>query len=473
MKKRIFSLIALLSAMFITSCGEEPTTTAQQTTPAEQTTATEQTTPEATTPEQTTPEATTPEQTTPEETTPGNTGTSDTTQEEEEYTYKFTIENVTDIAYDHAYVWYMDGDIGTPITSDWPGDALSENALSFDITLDLEVTNFYLKLNINGENQTKEMSIEYTADTTYYYVGKDTMSLDPTPVSTANKYHMTLVNSSEEVYTHVYAYYMKDDNAVELVGNWPGAELKENQYVFDFEIEDEITSFTIILNNGAVEGGAQTENLTVNYQEDSTIYYIGNNVLSDTESGSGTTYVDYSFTITNVSEEVFDHIYVWTDAGAITGWPGDAFENNTHKFQIQAEPGVEKFNVILNNQSSGTQTKDMFFAYTKDVVMYYIGQGQLSTDPEAKPQDAVKYTVTLVDATEKYENIYLWQGGVQFFGAWPGTALVNHQASIQLEAGKYNFIFNGGAVPQTADLEFTVTDAAITVTWDGNAVKVA
>ena len=105
--------------------------------------------------------------------------------------------------------------------------------------------------------------------------------------------------------------------------------------------------------------------------------------------------------------------------------------------------------------------------------MYYIGQGQLSTDPEAKPQEVVKYTVTLVDGTETFDHIYLWQGGVKPFGEWPGTALVNHQASIQLEAGKYNFIFNGANVPQTDNLEFTVTDAAITVTWDGNAVKVA
>jgi hypothetical protein len=239
----------------------------------------------------------------------------------------------------------------------------------------------------------------------------------------------------------------------------------------NFEIEDEITSFTIILNNGAVEGGAQTENLTVNYQEDSTIYYIGNNVLSDTESGSGTTYVDYSFTITNVSEEVFDHIYVWTEAGAITGWPGDAFENNTHEFKIQAEPGVEKFNVILNNHAAGTQTKNMFFAYTKDVVMYYIGQGQLSTDPEAKPQEPSKYKVTFVDASEAFDNIYLWQGGVQFFGAWPGTALVNHRAAIELEPGKYNVIFNG-TIGQTGDLEFTFGAAETTVTFDGTNLHV-
>ena len=105
--------------------------------------------------------------------------------------------------------------------------------------------------------------------------------------------------------------------------------------------------------------------------------------------------------------------------------------------------------------------------------MYYIGQGQLSTDPKAKPQEVVKYTVTLVDGTETFDHIYLWQGGVKPFGEWPGTALVNHQASIELEAGKYNFIFNGTNVPQTSNLEFTVTDAAITVTWDGNAVKVA
>lgn len=175
---------------------------------------------------------------------------------------------------------------------------------------------------------------------------------------------------------------------------------------------------------------------------------------------------------------MFSNYYVWNGDSKMADWPGKALTNEDATWKVATFNVGSYVNIIFNGTNG--QTIDLEIPaegeWWMQVGTVKDGDNYAARFVSKKPESTTyENTVVgreyIINVPEQYTHYYCW--GAYATAAWPGDALVNHQAKFTAGAsGKVNIIFNNGSdAVKTGDLELPAE--AGTYTFNGTSFVAA